>query len=123
MCLSFNLQLAAQSETESNNTYQTANSLSINSTIPGTIGFTTGTTTDEDDWYVITLPSEAKIQITETTLSNLNSSIYVYDADGKNEFGSKSDKKARNDTLTYTDRAAGLFYIKLTNPDWTYLSY
>jgi len=121
--LSSNLRIVAQSESEPNNTYQTANTLAVNSTTSGTVGLTVNSTTDFDDWFMVTLPSDGKIQIIETTTAALYSGINVYDADGSYLFDGRSGKKGGSDTLTYNYRAAGVYYIKVTNWSSSYGSY
>ena len=79
------LRIIAQSETESNDTYQSANNLIVNTDILGTVGYTV----DIDDWYIITLPADGKIEVVETMTSQLYSGIFLLDS-GTNQFAART---------------------------------
>lgn len=117
--LFFSLRIAAQTEAESNDNYQTANALSINTDVSGTVGYND----DTEDWYKVTLPSDGKIQIVETMTSELFSGIYLYDDNGTDRFDQKTGQSGGTDSLVYTNLAAGVFYVKIINWGNCYGSY
>ena len=113
-------------DAENNDTYQTANAHNIDVAGAGTIGYEkdpVNHTIDYQDWYIFTLPADSKIQIVETTSSELYSGIYLYDSDGTNQIASKAAKKGGSDTLTYVNLAAGTYYLCIINWNFSYGSY
>ncbi len=113
-------------DAENNDTYQTANAHNIDVAGTGTVGYEkdpVSHTVDYQDWYIFTLPSDSKIQIIETTSSELYSGMYLYDSDGTNQIASKAAKKGGSDTLTYVNLAAGTYYLCLINWNYSYGSY
>jgi hypothetical protein len=107
------------SQIDNDGTYQTAGSIGLNSAVSGTVGYKINDQTyDYDDWYKFTIPSDGKIEIVESTSSELISGMYVYDVDGTHEFWSKYGKKGGSDTLTIKNLGAGDYYIRINS--WNY---
>jgi roadblock/LC7 domain-containing protein len=106
-------------QNDSDNTYQTANNISINTTYSGNLGIKAGDYTDFDDWYKITLPGDGKVEIIQTMSSELYSGMYLYTESGGNQFASKMGKKGGTDTLVYNN-LGGTFYVRINN--WSYSS-
>jgi len=126
---SYNLKVNAipatlNNDVEPNGEFSQAKDLAVNTETTGHVGYFSNNVTDNDDWYKITLPSEGKIQVIETTSSEQYSGIYLYDATGTNQFDSKSGLKGGSDTLNHNNiLAAGIYYIKIINWGNCYGSY
>ena len=110
-------------DNEPNNNIISARNLSVNTETTGHIGFYKDNTVDYDDWYKFTIPSDGKIEIVQTTTSELYSGIYAYDSDGTHEFRAKYARKGNSDTLTYDNLEAGEYYLKIINWNTSYGSY
>ncbi len=100
-------------DAEPNDDANQAQSIALNGTVTGRLGYSYWNDKDEDDWYKIDIPTEGKLTIDiqkEESLSIYYKSLYVLNADG--------EYKERNytywtDLLVVSDLAAGTYYIKV----------
>jgi len=108
---------------EINDTYIQANTIAVNSTLSGHIGYYSNQYTDVNDWYKVIVPSDGKLEVIQDCRTDLWSGIYLYDADGSHQFAWKEARKNGIDTLTYSNLIAGIYYVRILNWGNGYGSY
>lgn len=94
-------------ESEPNNSAGTANVMSLNSNMSGTIN---GATTDQD-WFKITTDGDGALSFTLTPGSSNYIRIYLYDADGATVLNSAYSYTAFN--ISMDGLAEGIYYIQV----------
>ncbi len=103
-------------ETENNDSYTSANTMLINSTLYASLGTTTGDNTDREDWYKITTPHDGALTIAIAPESSLNTYPDLYFDNGSSYISSCSvcGDYGKADSIKVTDLKAGTYYVKVS---------
>ncbi|NNV55171.1 T9SS type A sorting domain-containing protein [Limnovirga soli] len=112
--LSDSLFLPAQAnDTEPNDTKAQALTFAANSTITGHTGYYYNLVRDGFDWYKLTLPSDANLQLTLTSNNGQNVSCYLYDNDGTTQLNYMNTTSTA--TINTDGLQAGTYFIRINN--------
>ena len=103
-CMLFSATYAT--ETESNNTKATANTLALNGSNTGAINIS-----GDEDWWSITTTGDGKLDVTIAISNSLNMYCQIYDNDGTTLL--TEDYTASNTTISWDGLASGTYYLKL----------
>lgn len=103
---------AYTNDSEPNNAYANALTLTENGSANGHIGYRyNGGAYDTDDWYTVTTTSDGTITASFSNASGAYNTIYIYDNDGTTVLGSESAYS--NGSVSINGKAAGTYYIRL----------
>lgn len=119
MSLAYSLSMLAQSsESESNNTWQQANSLPIGTSVTGRLN------KEDVDWYKIVVPDEGILSFTQTAETTLRLGrllVYTLGSDGELHSRDSKDMDGYNKEVTVeysiNDIAPGTYYIEQKHYD------
>ncbi len=112
--LAFNLffNITVHGETEPNNTFQQANTLSLNSSDSGALNEATQTqSADNEDWWQITLSVDGTLYTETNASSNLDIDIYIYDVNG-NTIIATGSRYGSKEYASYLALKAATYFIR-----------
>ena len=80
--LFFSMGYTQESESETNDSYSTADTITINNSVSGNIGQVNNSVTDWHDWFLFITESDGKISFIGSPSSDLNIKLSLYDTNG-----------------------------------------
>ncbi len=99
-------------DVEPNNTISNAQTLSVNSSTNGHVGYYYKLQRDSADWYKLSATANGKLKLFLTPLNGENVSLYLLDSTGKNVLLNASSSTIV--TLTKNNLIKGTYYVKVT---------
>ena len=98
-------------DAEVNNNPSQAQSIALNGTVTGRLGYSYWRDADEEDWFKIDIPAEGKLTIKISQEESLNiyyKSLYIIDTE---DVASERNYTYYGEDLVVSDLAAGTYYI------------
>jgi len=104
-------------DNEPNDKYEQAVTIVNNGQNTGHLGYFSNGSTDNDDWYKITLPNDGQLKVWGDMDPTLDLSIEIYDVNGTSYIGDRycNTETGIPDSTRHTHLKAGTYYIKTWN--------
>jgi|GEM_PF-6008042 hypothetical protein len=96
---------------EPNNSYDTAIPLQLNSSSSGHIGYYQNFSTDNDDYWKVTIPYDGSLTVNVAS-DSADIDIYIIDVDGNNSIRSAT-AYGTTETITFNNFMPGTYYVRL----------
>jgi len=112
--LFFSMGYTQESESETNDSYSTADTITINNSVSGNIGQVNNSVTDWHDWFLFITESDGKISFIGSPSSDLNIKLSLYDTNGGTVIeDALLNGTGVNDTLIFNYLKAGTYFMRL----------
>ena len=108
---------------ESNDNFESANTLIINEQNSGNLGSRRNGIWDKTDFWKINILEDGRLTINDDTESELNYNIYLYDADGTTLIRSYYRPTDNSGTRIAANLSPGTYYLKLARSGYDYSTY
>jgi PKD repeat protein len=98
-------------DAEPNDNREDSQVVEINTSVSGNLGHRKKGMYDQNDWYKFTVPADGRLQIQDTTTSNLDYWLYLYEEDGTTLIKKELRYKNNTGTSIAVSLSPGTYYL------------